>query len=183
MNQHRIQVSLPLLFLYFALTFPLLCPHYSFTFRSVVLSHPSYFVTYSLAHTGPYSVGDIPSPPPLLYRWFNDNSQCTNTETLLVAGWFTTTYPDVISLAELPEREFLDVFAAHVTRIRVPIPFISAFARLLTPVHRALRNRESAKISIIDPRRLPTPVFNAQPLAQITRTTVARWKGYDVFVS
>jgi hypothetical protein len=126
-------------------------------------------------------VGDVPPPPPLLYRWFNDNSQGTNTKTLLVAGWFTTTYPDVISPVELSEREFLDVFAAHVTRIRVPTPFISAFARPLTPVHRALRNRESAKISIIDPRKLPTPVFNARPLAQITGTTVARWKGYGEF--
>jgi hypothetical protein len=51
----------------------------------------------------------------------------------------------------------------------------------LAPIHRALRKGENANVSVIDPRRIQTPVFHAQPLAQITDTTVDRWKGYGEF--
>lgn len=119
--------------------------------------------------------------PPLLYRWSNTNSQGVNTETVLVAGWFTADYPDVGSPLQLSKSDFLNVFAAHVTRVQVPTPFISAFAHPLAPIHRALRNRENAKLSVIDPRKIPSPVFYAQPLAQITGTAVRRWKGYGEF--
>jgi hypothetical protein len=119
--------------------------------------------------------------PHLLYRWSNTNSQGINTERVLVAGWFTADYPDVGSPALLSQSDFLNVFAAHVTRVQVPTPFISAFARPLAPIHRAVRNRQKAKISIIDSRKLPNPVFHAQPLARITKTTVKRWKGYGEY--
>jgi hypothetical protein len=127
---------------------------------------------------GPCGVDNLPH---LLYRWSNTNSQGINSETLFVAGWFTGTYPDVGSPGQMSETDFLSVFAAHVTRVQVPTPFISAFARPLAPIHRAVRNRQNAKVSIIDPRKLATPVFYAKPLAQITRTTVKRWKGYGEY--
>ncbi|KAJ5369247.1 uncharacterized protein N7496_009007 [Penicillium cataractarum] len=119
--------------------------------------------------------------PPLLYRWSNTNSQGVNTESILVAGWFTGSYPNVTFPGQLSQEEFLGIFTSHVTRVHIPTPFISAFARPLAPIHRALRNRDDAKISVVDPRKLPTPVFNAQPLAQTTGTTVRRWKGYGEF--
>lgn len=119
--------------------------------------------------------------PPLLYRWSNTNSQGVNTESVLVAGWFTGSYPYVIFPGQLSQEEFLGIFTSHVTRVHVSTPFISTFARPLAPIHRALRHRSNAKISVIDPRKLPTPVFNAQLLAQITGTTVRRWKGYGEF--
>jgi hypothetical protein len=134
-----------------------------------------------------HQIGELPGLcrvddlPPLLYRWSNTSSQGINTDTVLVAGWFSADYRDVGPPSQMSEIDFLNVFAAHVTRVQVPTPFISAFARPLSPIHRGLRNRAGAKLSVIDPRRLPTPVFNAQPLAQVTGTTVARWKGYGEF--
>ncbi|KAF3392774.1 hypothetical protein F1880_008828 [Penicillium rolfsii] len=97
--------------------------------------------------------------PPLLYRWSNTNSQGINTEMVLVAGWFTANYPDVGSPSQLSEIDFLNMFAAHVKRVQVPTPFISAFARPLAPIHRALRNRENAKLSVINPRKIPNPGY------------------------
>lgn len=123
----------------------------------------------------------VESLPPLLYRWSNINSQGVNSETVFIAGWFTDTYPDVGSPRQMSETDFLSVFAAHVTRVQVPTPFISAFSRPLAPIHRALRNRENARIAVIDPRRISMPVFHAQPLAEVTQTTVPRWKGFGEY--
>lgn len=119
--------------------------------------------------------------PPLLYRWFNTNSQGINSETIFVAGCFTRTYPDIISPRHISKEEFLDTFESHVRRVHIPTPFISVFSRQLAPIHRALRNRNNAKISVIDPRKIQNSVFHAQLLARTTRTEVDRWKGYGEF--
>ncbi|OOQ86809.1 hypothetical protein PEBR_19683 [Penicillium brasilianum] len=119
--------------------------------------------------------------PPLLYRWFNTNSQGINSDTIFVAGCFTRTYPDITSPSQISKEVFLDMFEAHARRVKIPTPFVSVFARQLAPIHRALRNRNNAKISVIDPRKIQNSVFHAQLLARTTRTEVDRWKGYGEF--
>ena len=133
------------------------------------------------------SVRDLPglchadNLPPLLYRWHSADSQGINTESLFVAGWFTTTFPNISSPSQIAEKDFLDLFTAHGKRMHVPTPFISAFARPLAPIHRALRKGGNAKVSIIDPRKIQSHVFHAQTLAQITAAAVDRWKGYGEY--
>lgn len=122
-----------------------------------------------------------PKMPELLYRWSNLHSQGINNRDLLVAGSFVKTWPRIAFPRDISREEFLGLFKAHVTREKVPTPFISAFARPIAPIHRALRNRARAKISIIDPKLILNEVFPAQPLAQITQTLVDRWKGYGEF--
>jgi hypothetical protein len=119
--------------------------------------------------------------PPLLYRWFNTNSQGINSQTIFVAGCFTRTYPDIPSPRQIPNQDFLDMFEAHARRVQIPTPFISVFARQLAPIHRALRNGHNAKISVFDPRKIQNPVFQAHSLACTTGTEVPLWKGYGEF--
>ncbi|KAF7715065.1 Uncharacterized protein PECH_003535 [Penicillium ucsense] len=129
-------------------------------------------------------LGDTPKPPELLYRWSNNDSQGINTGNLLVAGLFVKNYPQIPSPYQCSIDEFLRLFKVHVTRKKVPTPFISAFARPIAPLHRALRNGHQAKITLIDTCIMPSLqgyVLSAQPLAQITDTIVDRWKGYGEY--
>ncbi|KAJ5151358.1 uncharacterized protein N7482_010610 [Penicillium canariense] len=119
--------------------------------------------------------------PPLLYRWSNIDSQGVNSRSLFRAGSFADTNSPFFGPEDLSEERFLNFFTAHVTREHVLTPFISTCTGPLTPIHRALRKGEGAIVTIIDPLKLRTPVFKAQPLTQITKTTVHRWRGYGEF--
>lgn len=54
-------------------------------------------------------------------------------------------------------------------------PFVSTFQSLLAPVHRAIRAKEGAIISIIDPSRLETRVYSAKALVRDLNINI---KGY-----
>ncbi|RAH77310.1 hypothetical protein BO86DRAFT_288602, partial [Aspergillus japonicus CBS 114.51] len=110
--------------------------------------------------------------PPVLYRWSNVDSQGINTRNILVAGLFedwdkyfspNTIYPD----------KFQDYFRKHVHVAEVPSPFISTCKSMLSPVHRAIRNKEGALISLIDTKGLDF-VYSARNLCWLHKVRVGK---------
>lgn len=120
--------------------------------------------------------------PPVLYRWSNPNSQGINNPSLIMAGMFAKSNSVTFSPADLNEDTFLGYVKSHVTKAPVKSPFISAFQSLLAPVHRALHNSQGAMISVIDTAKVPTEVFKAVPLVELTKTALINWKGYGEYL-
>lgn len=120
--------------------------------------------------------------PPILYRWSNVHSQGINSPTQIVAGMFARSNSVAFSPTELDDESFLGFVKSHVTRTPVSSPFISTFKSLLAPIHRALRNGQGAIISIIDSSQVPTEIFKATPLVEITKTALRKWKGYGEYL-
>ena len=126
--------------------------------------------------------------PPLLFRWWNVNSQGTNTRTFFIAGAFSElkSPEEGLKLEQMGREDFLLAFRNHVLRVHVKSPFISTFKSPLAPIHRALRYQDSAVVSVIDPSKLETSLFKATPLAKITETDYSKWSGmgeYEVWES
>ncbi|KAJ5748603.1 uncharacterized protein N7511_010299 [Penicillium nucicola] len=122
----------------------------------------------------------VDSIPPLLFRWWNIDSQGTNSKLEVVAGLFCireTFDPEVITATE-----FEAFFKAHVTKQELASPFISTFSFPLAPFHRALINQKGAKVSIIDTSKVKARIFYAYPLAVRTRTFTFSWKGYAEYL-
>lgn len=122
------------------------------------------------------------SLPPVLYRWSNIYSQGINSPTQIVAGRFLHHDSTAFPPSDLDEGLFLDYVKSHVTKQPVSSPFISAFKSLLAPIHRALRNGEDAKVSIIDTSLMRTEIFKAAPLVELTGTALLNWKGYGEYL-
>lgn len=114
--------------------------------------------------------------PPLLYRWSNIDSQGVNSRRFFQAGLFAegTQYLDP---HELTQGDFNKFVEAHVRIDKTLSPFISTFRMMLAPMHRALRNGEGAIVSIIDTRKLITPVYSAQKLIRTLKLKFRFYKG------
>ncbi|KAJ5294372.1 hypothetical protein N7508_009193 [Penicillium antarcticum] len=118
----------------------------------------------------------IDKPPPLLYRWWNIDSQGVNSKHEFVAGLFCNR--PTFNPEDITDTEFLAFFRGHVTKQEVATPFISTFAFPLAPFHRALVNQKGAMVSIIESSKIPSKIFDAGPLAVKTRTFTGCWRGY-----
>ncbi|KAI9038547.1 uncharacterized protein KD926_010676 [Aspergillus affinis] len=112
---------------------------------------------------------DLQSPadeiPPLLYRWSNVDSQGVNSRRLFQAGLFAEG-TDYFHPNEVPQDVFNKHVENHLRIKRSVTPFISTFKMMLAPIHHALRNEEGAIVSIIDRRKLSTPIYYAQSLVK-----------------
>ncbi|KAJ5649471.1 uncharacterized protein N7484_003194 [Penicillium longicatenatum] len=128
---------------------------------------------------GVCSAEDIPR---LLFRWSNVDSQGINSRAGFRAGLFAKGDPTHIDLDQLTREEFLKLFKKHVTKTKVPSPFISTFTLPLSPVHRALHNQKGAIVTIIDSSKLESMVVKAQILVPLTETETKRWKGYGEYL-
>ncbi|RAH44029.1 uncharacterized protein BO95DRAFT_322462, partial [Aspergillus brunneoviolaceus CBS 621.78] len=110
--------------------------------------------------------------PPVLYRWSNVDSQGINTKNLLVAGLFDD-WDRYFSPNTIRPEKFVEYFRKHVHREEVPSPFISTFMSMLSPVHRAIRNKEGALISVIDTKGLDF-VYSARDLFRTHKVRVGK---------
>ncbi|PWY78533.1 hypothetical protein BO94DRAFT_180611 [Aspergillus sclerotioniger CBS 115572] len=115
------------------------------------------------------------SVPPLLYRWSNIDSQGVNSKKLFLAGLFADGR-EYFSPEDISSEEFSQYFLIHAYIEEKPTPFISTFTSMLSPVHRALRGKEGAIISIIDTKKLDTALFSAH---DNYRTRNLRIRGYN----
>ncbi|CAL5870091.1 uncharacterized protein PFLUO_LOCUS4325 [Penicillium psychrofluorescens] len=120
--------------------------------------------------------------PPLLYRWFNAHSQGVNLEVRFVSGLFENVFPEIYGPGDIPEEQFNACIKRHITKAKVKSPFISTFATLLGPIHRALRAGADAVVSIIDSSKLDTAAFSAKSIVINSGIQFKRYKGYSEFL-
>jgi len=122
--------------------------------------------------------------PPLLFRWWNVNSQGINTRPFFIAGAFSNfkSPEEGLKLESMGREDFLLAFRNHVTRAPVKSPFISTFRSPFAPIHRALRYQDGAVISVIDPSKLETSLFKATPLVELTNTALKYWFAWGEYV-
>ncbi|GLB13939.1 hypothetical protein AtubIFM61612_001352 [Aspergillus tubingensis] len=113
--------------------------------------------------------------PPVIYRWSNVDSQGVNSKMLFLAGLFADGR-QFFTPGDISKEEFINYFSRHVHIDKTPSPFISTFRSMLSPVHRALWNKEGAIISIIDTHKLDTDVY---PAIKLFREQNLRIRGYD----
>lgn len=125
--------------------------------------------------------------PPLLYRFFDSNSQGANFESSgpysekgFVSGVFCREGP--FSRDELSDGQLENYFINHVTKQKHATPFISTFRSPLAPMHRALKSTGVAYLAVIDTTKLNTQVFYAHPIAEKTGTFTDRWKGLGEYL-
>lgn len=114
--------------------------------------------------------------PTLLYRWSNVDSQGVNSRRLFQAGLFAegTEYAHP---HEFPQGVFNQYIENHVRIKKTLSPFISTFRIMLAPIHRALRNEEGAIVSIIDQKKLETPVYSAHTLIKTLNLRFSWYNG------
>ncbi|CAG8129741.1 unnamed protein product [Penicillium salamii] len=118
--------------------------------------------------------------PPLLYRWFNEDSQGENSNEGFISGLFCE--EPSFNREDISDDEFEEHFIHHVTREETPTPFISTSASPLTPIHRAINSDKPASVVVFDTTKLQTPVFYAHPIARHTNTFTQKWKGYGEYL-
>ncbi|KAJ5602007.1 hypothetical protein N7510_011541 [Penicillium lagena] len=120
--------------------------------------------------------------PPLLFRWSNIDSQGSNSKGLLVSGLFANVFPEIYRPGDISEEQFKACITQHITKQKVKSPFISTFATLLGPIHRALRAGADAVVSVIDSSKLATAAFSAQSIVISSGIQFKRYKGYSEFL-
>ncbi|PYH98207.1 hypothetical protein BO71DRAFT_447405 [Aspergillus ellipticus CBS 707.79] len=117
--------------------------------------------------------------PPVLYRWSNIDSQGVNSKKLLLAGLFADGC-EIFSPEDVTKEVFNQYMSKHVHIEKEPSPFISTFKSLLSPVHRAVWNKEGAIITLIDTKKLDNPVYSAYELMGAQDLTVRGYNGGDI---
>ncbi|KAF5860246.1 hypothetical protein ETB97_001780 [Aspergillus alliaceus] len=118
--------------------------------------------------------------PPILYRWSNINSQGVNSTKMFLAGLFTDEL-EYFAPDDIEAHEFEQHIVNHVSIAKVPTPFISTFRSMLAPVHRAIKHKEGAIVTMIDPQKLPTQVFSAKELLRKIGLRIGRYTGAGEF--
>ncbi|GIJ82719.1 hypothetical protein Asppvi_001230 [Aspergillus pseudoviridinutans] len=120
--------------------------------------------------------------PPLLYRWSNADSQGINTPKRYIAGLFADS--DVSPF--LPEDVAPEIFNSyvlnHVSIASHPSPFISTFQSVLAPIHRAMWGKEGARVSIIDTRKLTSPLYFAKALVRQNKIRIPGYSGVGEYL-
>ncbi|KAL4918972.1 hypothetical protein BDW62DRAFT_210144 [Aspergillus aurantiobrunneus] len=112
--------------------------------------------------------------PRLLYRWWNVDSQGVNSKGMFVAGLFSDTSGDYFCPDDIAEDEFCHLFENHIRIKQTPSPFISTFKSLLAPIHRGLRNKEGASVSLIDAQKLNSNVYSAYDFVRKHKVKIGR---------
>ncbi|KAJ5722433.1 hypothetical protein N7488_000468 [Penicillium malachiteum] len=122
--------------------------------------------------------------PALLFRWYNVDSQGTNSEDSIQAGIFAGDDEFHLDMNQLSQHEFYDYFVNHVTKAECPSPFISTSLHPLCPIHRAVRNQNQARVAIIDTSKLgvDTNVIKASTLVPRTGTRTRKWRGFGEYL-
>ncbi|PTU20791.1 hypothetical protein P175DRAFT_0479047 [Aspergillus ochraceoroseus IBT 24754] len=115
--------------------------------------------------------------PPILYRWWNVDSQGINSMDSFVAGMFSKAKKNFFLPGDILPEEFNTYFRRHIQIQRTPSPFISTFKSMLAPVHRALRNQEGATVSIIDARKLEAQIYSAKDFVQENSIRIGTYNG------
>lgn len=128
--------------------------------ESVLSGLPGLPIMPSMPVTSEFTCPNVPS---VLYRWSNVDSMGINSKQHLVAGLFASELK-LKSPEEYSVDDFRNLVLQHVRIMHVPSPFISTFMTPLSPIHRALKKREGALVTIIDPSQLQTPIYSAQAL-------------------
>ncbi|KAL2822720.1 hypothetical protein BDW59DRAFT_102069 [Aspergillus cavernicola] len=116
--------------------------------------------------------------PSLLYRWWNAGSQGVNSKSMFVAGLFAAASSAYFSHDTIPQDKFERHLLSHIGIEHTPSPFISMFSSLLAPIHRGLREKEGASVSIIDSRKLKSDVFSAQAFVEKHGVKIGTYKGF-----
>lgn len=124
-------------------------------------------------------LGDM---PPILFRWYNDNSQGTNTKDLIRAGLFSEDESLEMDTSGLTIKQYLEYFIDHVTKTKISSPFISTCLLPLTPIQRALKYKNNAMVAIIDTTKLDTVIVKASELVPLTDTRTPRWRGFGEYL-
>lgn len=120
--------------------------------------------------------------PRILYRWSNIDSQGANTRALILAGLFANTEESFFSPEEIPKPDFDNYVRSHVNISKTVTPFVSTFNSPLAPVHRSLRAREGALISIIDSSRLEGYVYSARQLVRDLDIQIPGYRGIGEYL-
>ncbi|KAL4804777.1 hypothetical protein BDV18DRAFT_161864 [Aspergillus unguis] len=115
--------------------------------------------------------------PPLLYRWWNVDSQGVNSKAMFVAGWFSDTSNKYYTPDILTDDEFCRKFESHIRIEPTASPFISTFKSALAPVHRGLRSQEGASISIIDTTKLKSNIYSAMAFVRDHKVKIGTYSG------
>ncbi|KAL2000055.1 hypothetical protein VTN02DRAFT_3618 [Thermoascus thermophilus] len=126
-----------------------------------------------------------PSPikiPKLLYRWHNADSNGINTRSWFVAGLFQENPKTIPLPTDYSEDEFDVMLERHLRIEQVSSPFISTTGTPLAPIHRALRKREGAVLTLIDSSKIQTEICSAQSLMRQKKINISRYRGYDEFL-
>ncbi|OGM40487.1 hypothetical protein ABOM_011005 [Aspergillus bombycis] len=118
--------------------------------------------------------------PPILYRWSNIESQGINSTKLFLAGLFIDEL-DYFAPNDINTKEFEQHVVNHTRPAKVPTPFISTFRSMLAPVHRAIKHKEGAIITMIDSKKLQTQVYSAQKLVRKVGLKVGKYNGGGEF--
>ncbi|KAE8322030.1 hypothetical protein BDV39DRAFT_218917 [Aspergillus sergii] len=99
---------------------------------------------------------------------------------MFLAGLFIDTL-DYFAPNDITTKEFEQHVANHVRIAKVPTPFISTFRSMLAPVHRAIKYKEGAIVTMIDSKKLQTQVYSAQKLVRKVGLKVGRYNGAGEF--
>ncbi|RAQ52905.1 hypothetical protein AFGD_012507 [Aspergillus flavus] len=118
--------------------------------------------------------------PPILYRWSNIDSQGINSTKMFLCGLFIDAL-DYFAPNDITTKEFEQHVANHVRIAKVPTPFISTFRSMLAPVHRAIKYKEGAIVTMIDSKKLQTQVYSAKKLLRKVGLKVGRYNGAGEF--
>lgn len=119
---------------------------------------------------------------PLLFRWWNVNSQGVNSKPMLISGLFSMNGAELLHPTHFSQEKFDSMFKGHVGKAHVPSPFISAFGTPLAPIHRGIHNERGATMSIIETLRLETEVFSAEQLVRETNFQWPRYRGLNEYL-
>ncbi|KAJ6021781.1 hypothetical protein N7540_007285 [Penicillium herquei] len=122
--------------------------------------------------------------PTVLFRWYNIDSQGINSEDLIRAGLFTGDDNFDLDVNHVRKHEILEMFESHVSKAKCPSPFISTFVHPLSPIHRAIRKQNEARLAMIDTSKLGPDaiVIKASTLVQLTNTRTRKWRGYGEYL-
>lgn len=93
---------------------------------------------------------------------------------MFLAGLFSDSETEFLYPGDFSQEEFIAMFKSHVSRAKIPSPFISAFGTPLAPIHRGIRNSQGATLSMVDTSKLQTYVFSAK---QLVKQTNFQWRG------
>lgn len=141
------------------------------------------FVTRQTQNDKPDRTSDKDEEPPgILYRWSNVSSQGVNARTLILPGLFSNTEQDPFLPEEIPQTDFENYVRSHVSISKTVTPFVSTFNSPLAPVHRSLRAREGALISIIDSSRLEGHVYSARKLVRDLDIRIPGYRGIGEYL-
>lgn len=120
--------------------------------------------------------------PPILYRWYDSDSQGINSKERLVSGLFRVS--PFFRPEEISDMQFENYFRNHVGKKKTPSPFISFFRSPLAPLHRAMKSLrpKTATLVVIDTTKLDPKVFSAHQLAEhYVGTFTYSWRGWGEF--